>query len=136
MLRLGGLFAAAFAVLGCALTSGTVQAKTTLVLEPNAGRGATAVRATGDGFCPGEVSLALALSDPIDAGASAGMFLADPSQLPRSLHLASVAVRDGVFETTLTIPTEEDVASYFGKRPHVVYILAVQPGHEGCSSDR
>ena len=91
------------------------------------------VKAISSGFCPGEVSLVLALSNPIAPGASAGIIVSDASQLPASMHLASVLVREHGFEEEVVIPTRAEVGRYFGEQPNTVYVLAVQSGSEDCS---
>jgi hypothetical protein len=91
------------------------------------------VRVVGEGFCEGQVALDLALSNPIDPGASAGTIVDDASQLPKSMHLASIPAGGGGFETAVSIPTQDQVTAFFGERPEVVYVLAVAPMDEGCS---
>jgi hypothetical protein len=111
----------------------TAFAKTTLELDPNSGPGGSMVRVVGSGFCEGQVALDVALSNPVDPGASAGTIVDDASQLPKSMHLASIPASRGGFETAVSIPTQDEVTAFFGERPEVVYVLAIAPMDEGCS---
>ena len=118
-MRLAVAFLIATAVFVIAVPAPS-EAKTYIQLSPDSGPTASSVQVSGFGFASGEVRIALA---PLYAEPTSGFLDSLPEN--EMVTLATVAVRNGGFERTVTLPGSQGFA--WGKQVEILVIQADPP---------
>ncbi len=110
--------------------AGEAEAKTFVTISPQSGPPGSTVLVRGENFGNGEVRIELAapLSPPGGRG-----FVDEGEALPAMLRLTSVTSANGEFETSVTLPSADELEQLISADGPQVDILAVQPLQPGHS---